>query len=86
MVFTTIAYQLAHSRPRFGARLCEALKREADVDDEHVANQFNKFLKKPLKGLTGEIPTLIVMDALDECDMTTYNLLSILLKGIIYIP
>jgi hypothetical protein len=48
LVFTTIAYQLAHSYPPFGVRLGHVLKREVDVRYEPMANQFNKLLKEPL--------------------------------------
>ena len=88
MVFTTIAYQLAHSLPAYGVRLCDILKREPAVGHEPVANQFIKLLKEPLRDSISatETPILIVMDAIDECDMTQDNLLSILLAGIIHLP
>jgi len=64
-VFPTLAFQLACRYPRFRKGLLQALKERPDVGHESLCSQMEKLLVGPLKATA--IPTLIIIDALDEC-------------------
>jgi hypothetical protein len=65
MIFPTLAFQLACQYPRFRKELLQVLKERPDVGQESLISQMEKLIVSPLKA-TG-IPTLIIIDALDEC-------------------
>src|ERR1700743_389091 len=65
MIFPTLAFQLACQYPPFRKELLEVLKQRPDVGHESLCSQMEKLLVGPLNA-TG-IPTLIIIDALDEC-------------------
>jgi len=65
MIFPTLAFQLACQYPPFREELLRVLKAHPDVGHESLCSQMEKLLVGPLKATT--IPTLIVIDALDEC-------------------
>ena len=65
MIFPTLAFQLAYQYPLFREELVKVLKARPDVGRESLCSQMEKLIIGPLKA-TG-IPTLIIIDALDEC-------------------
>ena len=65
MIFPTLALQLAHRYPRFRKELLQVLRTSPNVGRETLCSQMEKFIVGPLK--TTHIPTLIIIDALDEC-------------------
>jgi len=65
MIFPTLAFQLACRYPPFRKELLQVLKERPDVGHESLCSQMEKLLVGPLKATT--IPTLIIIDALDEC-------------------
>ena len=64
-IFPTLAFQLAYQYPKFREQLLQVLKANPDVGRESLCSQLEKVIIRPLKA-TG-IPTLIIIDALDEC-------------------
>jgi hypothetical protein len=65
MILPTLAFQLACQYPRFRQELLGVLKQRPDVGHESLCSQMEKLLVGPLKATA--IPTLIIIDALDEC-------------------
>jgi len=65
MIFPTLAFQLACRYPAFRKELLQVLKERPDVGHESLCSQMEKLLVGPLKAT--DIPTLIIIDALDEC-------------------
>jgi len=64
-IFPTLAFQLACRYPRFRKELLKVLKWCPDVGHESLCSQMEELLVYPLKSTA--IPTLIIIDALDEC-------------------
>jgi len=64
-IFPTIAFQLAKKEPLFRRELLQVLKIDPDVERESLCSQMEKLIVGPLKAAS--IPTLIIIDALDEC-------------------
>ena len=64
-IFPTLAFQLAHLYPEFRKKLLPVLKTSHDVERETLCSQMEKLIVKPFQAT--EIQTLIVIDALDEC-------------------
>ena len=64
-IFPTLAFQLAYRYPVFRKELLQVLKVRPDVGRESLCSQMEELIVSPLKA-TG-IPTLIIIDALDEC-------------------
>ena len=64
MIFSTLAFQLACQYPRFRKELLQVLKECPDVGHESLCSQMEKLLVGLLK--VTAIPTLIVIDALNE--------------------
>jgi len=64
-IFPTLAFQLAYQEPLFRKELLQVLKRHPDVGQESLCSQMERLLVNPLKD--ADIPTLIIIDALDEC-------------------
>ena len=65
MIFPTLAFQLAYRYPLFRKKLLRVLRAHRDVGQESLYSQMEKLIVGLLKA-TG-IPTLIIIDALDEC-------------------
>ena len=65
MIFPTLAFQLAHRYPPFRERLVQVLRAHRDVGQESLCSQMEKLIVGPLRDTS--IPTLIIIDALDEC-------------------
>ena len=86
VIFPTLAFQLACQYPAFRKELLRVLKGCPDVRHESLCLQMEKLLVGPL-GTTG-IPTLIIIDALDECKdkEPASAILSILSRYVVQIP
>ena len=64
-IFPTIAFQLAHRYPLFRKQLLPILEENADIERGSLCSQLENLIIRPLKEV--RIPTLIIIDALDEC-------------------
>ena len=86
MIFPTLAFQLAHQYPRFRKELLRVLRAHHNVERESLCSQMEKLIVGPLK-VTG-IPTLIIIDALDECkeEEPASAILSVLSRYVDEIP
>ena len=65
-IFPTLAFQLAYKYPQFRKKLLQVLKAYPDVGRESLCSQMERLIVGPLKAT--HIPTLIIIDALDECN------------------
>ena len=85
-IFPTLAFQLAHRYPHFRDELLPVLTASPDVGRESLCSQIEKLIVGPLQ--TTKIPTLIIIDALDECkdEEPASALLSILSRYVDQIP
>jgi len=85
-IFPTIAFQLAYRYPLFRRELLLVLKANPDAGQESLCSQMEKLIVGPLK--TTRIPTLIIIDALDECkdEQPASAILSILSRYVNDIP
>jgi hypothetical protein len=85
-IFPTLAFQLAHRFPQFRRELLPVLAENPDVGRETLCSQMEKLIVGPFR--TTEIRTLIVIDALDECQdkEPASALLSILSRYVHEIP
>jgi hypothetical protein len=86
MIFPTLAFQLAYKYPLFREELVQVLKAVPEVGRESLCSQVEKLIVSPLK--TVNIPTLIIIDALDECkdEEPASAILSILSRYVDEIP
>ena len=64
-IFPTLAFQLAHKYPKFRSALVPLLQSNPDVVHESLYSQMRKLIVEPLRAT--DVPTVIVIDALDEC-------------------
>ena len=85
-IFPTLAFQLAHQYPQFREQLLGVLKTNPDVGRESLGSQFEKLIVRPFRAT--RIPTLIIIDALDECkdEGPASALLSVLSRYVHEIP
>ena len=86
-IFPTLAFQLAHQYPSFREELLKILRaRGPGVGRESLFLQMERLIVGPLK--TTQIPTLIIIDALDECkdEGPASAILSILSRHVDEIP
>ena len=85
-IFPTLAFQLAYQYPEFRKHLLQVLKVNPDVGRESLSSQFEKVIIRPFTAT--RIPTLIIIDALDECKETepASALLSVLSRHVDEIP
>ena len=85
-IFPTLAFQLAHRYPRFLEELLPVLRTSHSVGRESLCSQMERLIVGPLK--TAQIPTLIIIDALDECkdEEPASAILSILSRYVDQIP
>ena len=65
MIFPTLTFQLARRYPAVRKELLQVLKEHPDVGHESLCLQMEVLLVGPLRATA--IPTLIIIDALDEC-------------------
>jgi hypothetical protein len=64
-IFPTLAFQLAHKYPAFRVALVPLLRSNPDIMHESLHSQMERLIVGPLK--SADVPTVIVIDALDEC-------------------
>jgi len=85
-IFPTLAFQLAYRYQLFQDELLQVLKACPDVEHESLCSQMEKLIVGPLKA--AKIPTLIIIDALDECrdEEPASAILSILSRYVNEIP
>ncbi len=69
-IIPTLAFQLSQSSPAYRSALCKVLKEEPQASKLDVRWQFQKLIEGPVRAVKGAVPedTIIVIDALDECD------------------
>ena len=85
-IFPTLAFQLAYRYPLFRNKVLQVLKACPDAAQESLCSQMEKLIVGPLKA--AHIPTLIIIDALDECkdEEPASAILSILSRYVNEIP
>jgi len=85
-IFPTLAFQLAHQYPPFRKELLPVLIAGPGIGRETLCSQMEKLIVGPLKIV--HIPTLIIIDALDECkdEEPASAILSILSRYVDKIP
>jgi len=85
-IFPTLAFQLAYQYPSFRKELLPVLKANPDARREALCSQMEKLIVGPLRAT--RIPTLIIIDALDECkdEQLASAILSILSRYVNEIP
>jgi len=86
LIFPTLAFQLAYQYPLFRKELLQVLRAHRNVGRESLCSQMEKLIVGPLKATN--IPTLIIIDALDECkdEQPASAILSILSRNVDKIP
>ena len=85
-IFPTVAVQLARKYPEYRSTLVPLIRSDPEISDESLYSQMEKLIVQPLSK-TG-IPTVIVIDALDECrdEEPASAILSVLGQFISQIP
>ena len=85
-IFPTLAFQLAHKYPNFRSHLVSLLQSNPDVVDESLCSQMERLIVEPLQ--SADVPTVIVIDALDECkdEEPSSAILSVLGRFVQQIP
>jgi len=85
-IFPTLAFQLAYRYPSFREQLLRVLRANPDIGRETLCSQLEKAIIGPFKAT--RIPTLIVIDALDECkdEEPASAILSVLSRYVDEIP
>ena len=68
VLFPTLAFQLAHKYPKVRSTLVPYLQSDPDIADESPKSQAEELMIKPLQA--AGVATVIVIDALDECNDT----------------
>ena len=86
MIFPTLAFQLAYRYQPFRKELLQVLRGHRDVGQESLCSQMEKLIVRPFK--TTNVPTLIIIDALDECkdEEPASAILSVLSRYMANIP
>ncbi|KAK2464504.1 hypothetical protein APHAL10511_003483 [Amanita phalloides] len=69
-IVPTLAFQLSQSSPAYRSALCKVLKEEPQASKLEVRWQFQKLIEGPIREVKEVVleDTVIVIDALDECD------------------
>ena len=85
-IFPTLAFQLAHRFPQFRRELVPVLMENPDVGRGSLSSQMERLIVGPFRET--QIRTLIVIDALDECqdNQPASALLSVLASYVDEIP
>ncbi len=69
--FTTIAVQLANTSPSLKMHICTAITKQSNIASQSRRDQWKHLILQPLSQWTAtlsQLPLIIVIDALDECD------------------
>ena len=64
-IFPTLAFQLAHRYPQVRSFIVPLLRTNPDIFHESLYSQMEQLIVRPLE--SGDVSTVIVIDALDEC-------------------
>ena len=85
-IFPTLAFQLAYQHPLFREQLLQVLRTNPGIGRESLCSQLERVLVGPFKAT--RIPTLIIIDALDECkdEEPASAILSVLSRYVDEIP
>ena len=85
-IFPTLAFQLACRYPQFREELLPVLRTNPDIERDSLCSQLETLIISPFKAT--RIPTLIILDALDECkdEEPASAILSVLSRYIDKIP
>jgi len=68
-IFTTLAYQLARTRPEFTVALGRAIKEYPDIAEQGLSEQWKHLILQPLSCMSElSQPVVVTVDALDECE------------------
>ncbi|KAF9509840.1 hypothetical protein BS47DRAFT_113675 [Hydnum rufescens UP504] len=88
LVFATLAFQLAQSDNEFKNIIGEAIQQDATLGHKKPLAQFEGLILKPLGKLdTNRRTTVIILDALDECEeQGAATILQLLLSHIARLP
>ncbi|KAK7059455.1 WD40 repeat-like protein [Favolaschia claudopus] len=83
LVLHAIAYGLATLHPHIEAAICMALSRDSNLVDAPIDKQFQELLLGPLESVKQHLigPFIVVIDALDECDDNSRNVLGNLITN-----
>jgi hypothetical protein len=85
-IFPTLAHQLSCRYPHFRNRVIDTIKKDPTVAPSSLITQLERLLVEPFSN--GDIPCIIVIDALDECidDQPSLAILSVLGRFINELP
>ena len=84
---TTLAYQLSCHHPKIAEQTNATLEEAPEVAERDPVHQFDRLIAKPLRTAIGEMPILVVIDALDECEEDDAEIiLSLLAQEVPQIP
>jgi hypothetical protein len=85
-IFPTLAFQLAYRYPEFREQLLQVLRANPGIGRESLVSQMEQVIVGPFKAI--DIPTLIIVDALDECkdEEPASAILSVLSRYVDEIP
>ena len=85
-IFPTLAFQLAYRYPQFRKGLLPVLRANPEIGRDSLCSQLETLIVGPFKAT--RIPTLIIIDALDECkdEEPASAILSVLSRYIDQIP
>lgn len=69
-IVPTIAYQLARRFPSYREVVIRLIGEDKEIGIQRIETQFERLIRDPLREVKASMPegTLIVIDALDECD------------------
>ncbi|KAJ7327974.1 WD40-repeat-containing domain protein, partial [Mycena albidolilacea] len=85
LIFTTIAYQLAHFHPGFSKQISLVRQANPEIGGTYPEQQLRKLIVEPLSSVRNSFPPcIVVVDALDECKdtATTSAILAALSKHV----
>ncbi|KAF9504995.1 hypothetical protein BS47DRAFT_1437375 [Hydnum rufescens UP504] len=88
-VFPTLAFQLAQSDNQFKSVIAEALEKEEGIEEKGLLRQLEGLIVNPLLRIrrNHQHPTVIIFDALDECEERgATDILRLLFSHAIRIP
>jgi hypothetical protein len=66
---STLAYRLAYAVPATSPYIEDVLRKDRDIHQRSLQYQLRKLIIEPIRSVAGLVrPTVIIVDALDECD------------------
>lgn len=81
LFFSTLAFQLSRYDGEFAKVIGEALEHAPDASEKILGQQSKLLLVDPLQQLSRSHPTLLVIDAMDECDQEEAKIILTLLAS-----